>query len=200
MFSVKKCSKSVPIINRMLIVHKSQCISSGLLGPSTDREEVIKYAKTILRQKIYLLRIVTANDYILRIYPSSSIGAHIRHSLDHFNTILRYKEDPDHLNYDVRNRRGDIEECRKAAIRSCELLIESLDNIRFDEVVKVTFMSDHLTGMCFLCKVLLDTLLLPKTNNCPNLISAPIDSQFFMFINKDHRTHSPRTLEEKFHL
>lgn len=139
-------------MNRMSVVHRSQCMFSGSPGPSSDRKEVIKHAKTILGQKIYLLRMVTANDYILRIDPSSSIGAHIRHSLDHFNTVLKYQENPDHLNYDERNRQSDIEGCRSAAIRNCEIIIGSLDDMRFDEEVKVTFMGDHLTGACFLCK------------------------------------------------
>ena len=73
----------------------------------------------------------------------------MRHSLDHFNTVFGSNVNPDCMDYDNRNRESDIEKCRITAISNCELLIGNLDNVRFDEIVKVKFLGDHVTGKSF---------------------------------------------------
>lgn len=111
------------------------------------REEVIKHAQLILSQKISLLQMVSSEDYQRKANSGSAIGAHIRHSLDHFNAVMQESTtEGGILDYDTRHRQSDIEKCKVAAIKNCESLLGSLNSLEFSKPIKVKFLSDPSTG------------------------------------------------------
>jgi hypothetical protein len=114
---------------------KVRCLSSSPIYPritsTTSHKEVKKHAKTILEQHMYILNLISDTDYQECIdtteFKTSSVGSHIRHSLDHLtwpifsgNHLLNPFTNKDGskidlLSYDERTRKTAIETNRKKA-------------------------------------------------------------------------------------
>ena len=77
-----------------------------------------------LRQGIELLRVLSDDQYNASMPPvyASSVGAHIRHILDHFNCLLDGVEDGN-VDYDGRERNPLIETQRVAAIEALQTAV-----------------------------------------------------------------------------
>jgi hypothetical protein len=75
----------------------------------------------VIKQAIDLLDGISLDDYqeVLGPYFSSSIGAHVRHIVDHF-LALKQASTSGVINYNKRNRHGDVEHFPKSAIAECE--------------------------------------------------------------------------------
>jgi hypothetical protein len=76
----------------------------------------------VIDQAISLLQGLTDAEYqkVLKPHFSSSVGAHIRHVIDHF-LALQSGIDSGHINYNVRHRHNQCEQFVEAA---CEALID----------------------------------------------------------------------------
>ncbi|MBF7074071.1 DinB family protein [Glaciecola sp. MH2013] len=81
----------------------------------------------VVEQAISLLDDISLSDYQSALKPhfSSSIGAHIRHIVDHFTAIVDGYEAGE-INYNKRNRHGDVEQFPQKAIASLESVSEWL--------------------------------------------------------------------------
>jgi len=75
----------------------------------------------VVQQAISVLNDISLNDYQKPLPPhfSSSIGAHIRHVVDHFLALIG-SEHSGEINYNKRNRHGDVEQFPHAAIEKLE--------------------------------------------------------------------------------
>lgn len=113
---------------------------------SANNAKVKDYAKVILNQKIEVLNLISCEDYSRRVLSSSTIGAHMRHSLDHFNAVLNANAGNTVLDYDSRERNTDIESIRLSALRNCENLLQKVHESTFDDPVTVKFTSNPTTG------------------------------------------------------
>lgn len=111
-----------------------------------NNAEVRSFARKILWQKIEVLNAISDDDYIRKLSSSSSIGAHIRHSLDHFNSVFNACDENAVLDYDSRNRNSENERVRDAAQKNCKTLIEKLNESLSDFPVMVKFLSDSSSG------------------------------------------------------
>ena len=74
----------------------------------------------VVEQAISLLDDITEADYqaVLSPHFSSSIGAHIRHIVDHFSA-LKGATSAGEINYNKRNRQSDIEHYPQSALIAC---------------------------------------------------------------------------------
>jgi hypothetical protein len=77
----------------------------------------------VVEQAIALLDDISLHDYQSALKPhfSSSIGAHIRHIVDHFIAIVDGCESGD-INYNKRNRHGEVEQFPDKATASLEIV------------------------------------------------------------------------------
>lgn len=75
----------------------------------------------VVEQAISLLNDISEADYqeVLTPHFSSSIGAHIRHIIDHF-LALQSAAVSGEINYNKRNREGDVEQFPESALSACE--------------------------------------------------------------------------------
>jgi uncharacterized damage-inducible protein DinB len=75
----------------------------------------------VIEQAISLLEDISLADYqeVLAPHFSSSIGAHIRHIVDHF-LALKHASMSGEINYNKRNRHADVEQFPHSAIVTCE--------------------------------------------------------------------------------
>ena len=123
--------------------------------------KIKQHAGSVLQQKISLLKQISDKDYKTVIDStavlSSTVGAHLRHSLEHYEEVIlkndKYVPNATTssisrtiriLKYDQRTRNSEIEQCRFRAIESCKQLLASMDNLDVDTVVEVEFMGDTL--------------------------------------------------------
>ena len=120
--------------------------SSKSSNQKADNAEVRVFAQRILMQKIQVLNAISDDDYIRKLSSSSSVGAHIRHSLDHFNSVFDACYENAVLDYDSRNRDSDNERVREAALKNCNILLEKLHQDISDIPVMVRFLSDSSAG------------------------------------------------------
>ena len=114
------------------------------------------HAITILKQKVFILKLISDEDYIKPAHSSSSslvapqscsVGAHIRHSLDHFGYVC----DAIHgnstlLQYDDRSRETNIERMRYKAVERCESYAETIHQADLERIVDVSFMGNDKGG------------------------------------------------------
>jgi uncharacterized damage-inducible protein DinB len=96
----------------------------------------------VVKQAIDLLDEISLNDYQKELPPHfpSSIGAHIRHVIDHFAAIVG-AEHSGVINYNKRNRYGEVEMQPQVAIKKLEEIAEWLTCIctaGLDQIVDVT--------------------------------------------------------------
>jgi hypothetical protein len=91
------------------------------LGFSTRKSESIllkEYVSDITKQKLSLLSMISSDDYKLHLefYNKASVGAHIRHSLDHFQRLLSIHSNDLEIFYDIRDRNNPLENEKTLAI------------------------------------------------------------------------------------
>jgi uncharacterized damage-inducible protein DinB len=97
----------------------------------------------VVEQAISLLDDISLTDYQASLKPhfSSSIGAHIRHIVDHFLAIVD-AADSGEINYNKRNRHGEVEQFPQKAIASLEeisaWLADTCSHTLLNRKVKVT--------------------------------------------------------------
>jgi uncharacterized damage-inducible protein DinB len=84
----------------------------------------------VVDQAISLLDDISLSDYqqILTPHFSSSIGAHIRHIVDHFLAV-KNADAKTGINYNKRNRHSDVEQFPQAATAACAELSNWLQEI-----------------------------------------------------------------------
>lgn len=134
-------------IARVQLLHSRFCshfVKSGDL--SANNAKVKDYAKMILTQKMEVLNLISCEDYTRRVLSASTVGAHMRHSLDHFNAVLNANAENTVLDYDSRKRNTDVESIRLSALRTCENLLRKVHDSTFDDPVTVKFVSNPTTG------------------------------------------------------
>jgi hypothetical protein len=100
-----------------------------------DRSSLISAAENVLRQGIALLDSIDEDTYSRKEEGpwGSSIGAHYRHVLDHFLSLIEGLWDFQ-INYDHRSRNRDIETSIQLARSTTQDLLEALAAIS-DEVL-----------------------------------------------------------------
>ena len=125
---------------------------------ANDNSLIAYQALGILSQKRTVLETVNAEDYIRKLpaFFNGSIGAHIRHSLDHFQSLLtamRNANDTDMdrlVDYDTRKRNTDIETDIAVALRAVqnvELQLRSLsDKDLGSAILRVSFIGEIESG------------------------------------------------------
>lgn len=97
---------------------------------------------TIVNQAIDLLEGLSSVEYQKQLPPHfpSSIGAHIRHVVDHFQALMNGQKDG-HVNYNVRHRHNKIEQLPKLAIESLQQInawLNSLSSEVLNDQIAVT--------------------------------------------------------------
>jgi hypothetical protein len=140
------------------LFHKEVAQVSTSKKMMRSQQTVLKAAaKTVLNQKLDILRTISQQDYTHFHAPvfNASVGGHIRHSIDHFSILLSQdftSSAPSIIDYDVRDRQTDIETNRESALMKTSELIDQLDNL-FDSYsemlsipLSVRFIGDATTG------------------------------------------------------
>ncbi len=89
----------------------------------------------IVSQAIDLLDDLSSHEYQKTLPPHfpSSIGAHMRHIVDHFTALLDGIETR-HVNYNKRNRYNEVEQTPQYAIEAFEKITKRLENIESSEL------------------------------------------------------------------
>ena len=113
-------------IARVQLVHSRFSSHLKSCDVADNNAKVKAYARMILTQKIEVLNQISCEDYTKRILLSSSIGAHMRHSLDHFIVVLNANAENTVLDYDTRERNTDTEVIRMNALKVCDNLLKRL--------------------------------------------------------------------------
>lgn len=87
----------------------------------------------LLEQGKRILAEITDEQYVHENekYYKAGVGKHIRHILDHYNSLLNGWNDK--INYDDRDRNTDIEADRKVALRNMELLIDRFNQFEKEQ-------------------------------------------------------------------
>jgi hypothetical protein len=132
-------------------------------------------AKTVLHQKLNILKTVTQQHYTHSLTPlfNASVGGHIRHSLDHYSALLSHDYTAGAhahasdsvvpvIDYDVRDRQTDIETNKASAVVRTNELLQRLDDLfsttcaedLLATPLSVRFVGDSLSG---------DTYCVPTT-------------------------------------
>lgn len=91
---------------------------------STPAGQAISGCLDALSQCRRLVSSLSEDDYAARVGGHSSIGAHMRHCLDHFVCMLRGLDETGEVDYDSRDRSPEIE-TRLAAFETVMTEIES---------------------------------------------------------------------------
>ncbi|WP_395338052.1 DinB family protein [Ningiella sp. W23] len=94
----------------------------------------------ILEQAILLLENLSRAEYqkVIKPHFPSSIGAHMRHVIDHFVAIQSAMATHDasslsHINYNVRHRHNEVEQSPNAALEELEQLQRWLNSLSDDD-------------------------------------------------------------------
>jgi hypothetical protein len=112
------------------------------------RQKLIKGIKmpnshtAVIDQAILLLEGLNNNEYqkLIKPYFTSSIGTHMRHIIDHFLALQEGVIDG-HVNYNVRHRHNQAEQCTSVAIkalREIKVWLSALEHRAFKTQVLVT--------------------------------------------------------------
>jgi uncharacterized damage-inducible protein DinB len=106
-------------------------------GCTGDEERILAAAIQILSQGEDLLRAITVDRYTQRVPLAfnGSIGAHYRHCLDHFTSLLRAL-DSDEVDYDRRERNPRIETEPAFALNLTRLMREHLQRLTSDDLAR----------------------------------------------------------------
>lgn len=96
------------------------------------RHPLILDTKTILAQLQQILDSVSSDEYRHQpAYQTSSIGAHVRHILDHYSTLL--SRSSDHINYEKRDRDPDLQADPALASALIEAHVSNLDDLEITQ-------------------------------------------------------------------
>ena len=92
--------------------------------------KTINYAIHPLLQFKTLFKFIKNEDYAIKhsMFFDSSIGSHVRHSFDHYNTVLENYGDKTLFTYDKRKRETFIETDINAGLNECENIIKQLSS------------------------------------------------------------------------
>lgn len=122
---------------------------------ASDADLVIHQALTLLNQKLYVLNTIKLEDYsrkVPEIYHSS-VGSHLRHSLDHFNSLISAAKSQEHFaNYDIRNRNTDVEYDPSVAKEAIEKLKTEIQSLDLYKSLEVSFIGDEKTFQAYKIK------------------------------------------------
>ena len=109
----------------------------------SERDNMSNSYIDVVEQAISLLDDISLADYqeVLSPHFSSSVGAHIRHIVDHF-TALKDSFSSGEINYNKRTRHSDIEQFPESALEACQNINKWLHDICSNQLlnqsVKVT--------------------------------------------------------------
>lgn len=93
---------------------------------------MINHYKETLNQALTVLQLLSDDDYTVQPKAElSSIGAHIRHIIDHFNAV-RLGLRTGVVDYERRSRGGELERDKKAAVSELTQLIAWLDHLQHE--------------------------------------------------------------------
>ena len=76
----------------------------------------------------------------LELLEGNSIGKHLRHILDFYQVLLKYKQDTT-INYSSRERDKEIESSTKCALDKIKSIEQSLNQIDLNQTINVEFCS-----------------------------------------------------------
>lgn len=143
----------------MLIAFAAVLVSAALyfylsnmirLKASTDTAAIAKAALRVMRQKINILEQIDNDIYTKRIEKiyNATIGAHIRHSVNHFETLIQAhdyysqkKGDDRVFNYDHRSRDTMIEVDRQLALHSLHQIMALVPELSMEMPVHIGFIA-----------------------------------------------------------
>lgn len=92
---------------------------------------MIKANQQVLEQAIGLVRLLDDDQYRDARPPWSSVGAHLRHVIEHYQSFVEGLPQAE-IDYDARRRDPTIEASRTRAIEVLAALIEQLDRVRHE--------------------------------------------------------------------
>jgi len=127
----------IAAVTELELVPKSSRGANGTVHPPAVLPLV-----AILRQLEVLVDSLTDEQYALKpvgVVPSS-IGGHVRHSLDHIDALLKGLPGGE-VNYDQRRRDTDVERCRGAALEAMhrqERQLLALSWVRGDQPLRLS--------------------------------------------------------------
>lgn len=93
-----------------------------------NNQEAIQACQAVLRRFLSLIDPLSEEQYRAEVLGESSIGTHLRHSLDHFFSFFKGLE-TGCCDYDNRERNEGIEQCLETAKEQILKLIERLDDL-----------------------------------------------------------------------
>ncbi len=115
---------------------------------TVDEALVVHQAQLLLDQKLYVINLITAEDYVKKV-PNiyhSSIGSHLRHSFDHFSALLRAASSNEGFaNYDERARDTIVESNREAAVNLIQEMKDKIDQLDLNKNIEVSFIGNEKT-------------------------------------------------------
>jgi uncharacterized damage-inducible protein DinB len=121
--------------------------SSHLQLNIADVELIKIQSKNILKQKLDVLNMISTIDYSKKdqVIFNSSVGGHIRHSLDHFQAIFNAAKHPTHnplADYDTRARNTIIETDKDAAKNLIEDFLKEIDGLDANKEINISLIGE----------------------------------------------------------
>ena len=115
--------------------------------PSLQNDRINHYALGTLENVHSICTTVSAADYSRKLpsFYNGSVGAHVRHILNHYEAIVRGLEGvKEPIQYDKRIRSSDLETDPLAALSLCNSCISAIQNRQVDSghIIKVEFICD----------------------------------------------------------
>lgn len=103
----------------------------------------------IVEQAIELLEDISASAYQKKLPPHfpSSIGAHIRHVIDHFSALINGCTNA-HIDYNIRQRYADIEQLPDLALSRLSDIKRWLENIPAGDLAKPLAVTSEIDVSC----------------------------------------------------
>lgn len=103
----------------------------------------------IVSQAIDLLDGLSVGEYQKKLPPHfpSSVGAHIRHVIDHFMALMQGAE-KGHVDYNIRHRHNNVEQFPDTAIASLENIVNWLNDIPTESLNNVLAVTTEVDVSC----------------------------------------------------
>ncbi|RYH02502.1 DinB family protein [archaeon] len=117
-----------------------------------DKQLILSQAHSMLQQKLLVLDLLTDEDYCKKNVDifNSSIGGHLRHSMDHYEALVTAASSPSSFaDYDSRSRNTLVETNRKAAKDSVLALQKKLEKLDLEKNIEVSFIGETKTFTSF---------------------------------------------------
>ena len=107
-------------------------------------EKIRGLAVALLGQKRSILEYINPEDYTKPCQSifNASVGSHIRHSLNHYQSLLSAIESNSTINYDDRQRNTVIEVDKFAAISELDIIQAKITTLKLDNEVSMEFYGD----------------------------------------------------------